>query len=130
MFNLNEIKPHMPVVCSEGGQFAVVDHLEGKDAIKLTRDRNGQHHYIPVSWVRSVDTQVHVDRPGDQAMKEWSTSPPPSIQSPRGSDEGTRERMDASAENPLGAERVRSQQEGMSHPERDPQRAERLRTKN
>jgi hypothetical protein len=122
MFNLNEIKPHMPVLCSEGGQFAVVDHLEGKDAIKLTKDRNGEHHYIPLSWVRSVDTQVHVDRPGDQAMKEWSTSPPPS-QSPRGSDKGTREQMNASAENPLGAERVRSQQKATSQ-------SERLRTKN
>jgi hypothetical protein len=118
MFNIHEIKPHMPVVCSRGGQFAVVDHLEGKDAIKLTRDRSGQHRYIPMSWVRSVDTQVHIDRPGDQAMKEWSTSPPPSTRSPRGADEGTRERTDPSADDPLHAERVRSQQKGMSHPER------------
>lgn len=128
MFNANEIKPHMPVVCSRGGQFAVVDHVEGSDAIKLTKDQNGQHHYIPMSWVRSVDTEVHVDRPGDQAMREWSTTPP-DIRSPRGSKEGTRERMDAAAANPMGAERVRSQQDGMAHPELDPERAERLRTK-
>jgi hypothetical protein len=50
------IKPHMPVVCSENGQFATVDHIEG-------------------TWVTSVDDKVHVDRPGDQAMKEWTTSP-------------------------------------------------------
>jgi len=130
MINVNQIKPHMPVVCSEGGQFAVVDHVEGKDAIKLTKDGSGQHHYIPISWVQSVDAQVHVDRPGGQAMKEWSTTPPSRIDSPRGSEEGTRERANASASNPLGAERVRSQQEGMNHPERDPERAERLRTKN
>lgn len=69
------IKPHMPVVCSENGQFATVDHLEGRDEIKLTRDKNGQHHFIPLSWVSSVDDKVHVDRPGDQAMKEWKTAP-------------------------------------------------------
>jgi hypothetical protein len=69
------IKPHMPVVCSEDGQFAVVDHLEGTDEIKLAKDKNGQHHYIPLAWVSSVDDKVHVDRPGKQAMQEWTTAP-------------------------------------------------------
>ncbi len=71
----NLIKPHMPVVCSENGQFATVDHVEGTDMIKLTKDKSGQHHYIPLAWVTSVDDKVHVDRPGDQAMREWSTTP-------------------------------------------------------
>jgi hypothetical protein len=71
----NLIKPHMPVVCSEDGQFATVDHLEGTDMIKLAKDKSGQHHYIPLAWVTSVDDKVHVDRPGDQAMREWSTTP-------------------------------------------------------
>ncbi len=75
MINASQIKPNTPVVCSNNGQFAVVDHLEGKDLIKLNKDKNGQHHYIPLSWVTAVDDKVHVDRPGDQAMKEWSTSP-------------------------------------------------------
>ncbi len=69
------IKPHMPVVCSEDGQFAVVDHVEGLDLIKLAKDKTGQHHYIPLTWVTSVDDKVHVDRPGDQAMREWATTP-------------------------------------------------------
>jgi hypothetical protein len=68
------IKQHMPVVCSENGQFAVVDHLD-HDFIKLTKDKSGQHHYIPLEWVTSVDDKVHVDRPGDQAMREWTTTP-------------------------------------------------------
>lgn len=70
------IKPHMPVVCSEDEQFATVDHLEGGDAIKLTRDDSGEHHYIPLAWVTSVDDKVHIDRPGGQAMEEWSATPP------------------------------------------------------
>lgn len=72
-FNTEMIRDHMPVVCSEGGQFGTVDHMDG-DSIKLTRDNKGQHHWIPVNWVTSVDQQVHVDRPGKQAMKDWSTS--------------------------------------------------------
>lgn len=71
-----DIKPLMPVVCSEDGQFAVVDHLEGNRMIKLTRDASGKHHYIPVDWVTTVDDKVHVDRPGDQAMKDWFDEPP------------------------------------------------------
>ena len=71
MIQANEIKPHMPVICSKGGQFAVVDHTEGADSIKLARDEKGQHHLIPLSWVTKVDTAVHVDRPGDQAKREW-----------------------------------------------------------
>jgi hypothetical protein len=76
MIDLNKIKPHMPVVCSEDGQFATVDHLEGQNALKLSRDKQGQHHFIPLSWVTAVDDKVHVDRPGDQAMREWTTTPP------------------------------------------------------
>jgi hypothetical protein len=76
MVNSSEIKPGMPVVCSENGQFAVVDHLEGDTSIKLRRDQAGQHHYIPLSWVTEVDDKVHVDRPGKQAMQEWSSVPP------------------------------------------------------
>jgi hypothetical protein len=74
--NVDDIRPELPVVCSENGQFAVVDHVEGKDTIKLKKDKSGQHHYMPLSWVTFVDDKVHVDRPGDQAMRDWSTSPP------------------------------------------------------
>lgn len=73
MLNIQSIQPHMPVVCSEGGQFATVDHLEGSSSIKLARDTAGQHHYIPVSWVTRVDDKVHVDRPGAAAMQQWTT---------------------------------------------------------
>ncbi|WP_333873939.1 DUF2171 domain-containing protein [Methylobacter sp.] len=77
MINTNSIKPGMPVVCSEDGQFATVDHMEGENTIKLNKDKSGQHHYIPVSWVTSTDGgKVKVDRPGDQAMKQWKTTPP------------------------------------------------------
>ncbi len=74
MISGNQINPDAPVVCSKNGQFATVDHMEGSDTIKLKKDKNGQHHFIPLSWVTKVDDKVHIGRPGDQAMKEWSTS--------------------------------------------------------
>ena len=72
-FNADTVKPDMPVVCSNNGQFAVVDHLEGKDTIKLKKDGTGKHHFIPLKWVTRVDNKVHIDRPGQQAMTEWRT---------------------------------------------------------
>jgi len=77
MDTATQITEHMPVVCSEGGQFATVDHMDG-DYIKLTKkdSPDGQHHWIPMSWVTRVDEHVHVDRPGKQAMQEWLTSKP------------------------------------------------------
>lgn len=77
MIQTNQIQPDMAVVCSQGGQFATVDHMEGSNTIKLKKDQSGQHHYIPLNWVTSVeDGQVNVDRPGNQAMREWSDTPP------------------------------------------------------
>lgn len=77
MINIDQIKPDTPVVCSEDGQFATVDHMEATDTIKLKKDKTGQHHYIPLIWVTSTDDgKVKIDRPGDQAMEEWSTVSP------------------------------------------------------
>ena len=73
MINAQEIKPNMPVVCSNDGQFGIVDHMEGNDSIKLKKDEKGVHHFIPLSWVERVDEHVHIDRPGDEAMQQWSS---------------------------------------------------------
>ena len=76
MIDISDVKPGMPVVCSNGGQFAVIDHMDGESTVKLKKDDAGMHHFMPVSWVKVVkDGEIHVDRPGTQAMKEWWTSP-------------------------------------------------------
>jgi hypothetical protein len=112
MSDSQSIKPHMPVVCSKGVQFAVVDHLEGRDKIKLMKDATGQHHYIPTTWVTSVDNAVHIDRPGDRAKREWTTAPQSTAPTLRTGD----------VPDPTHTERVRSQQK--PDPERDPERAQ------
>jgi hypothetical protein len=81
MGKTNQIREHMPVVCSNGKQFGTVDRMDG-DAIKLTKDDQGQHHWIPSAWVTRVDAHVHIDRPGDQAMREWSSTAPHRDQMP------------------------------------------------
>jgi hypothetical protein len=74
MINSDEIKPDMPVLCSKNKQFATVDHMDNGQ-IKLKKDPSGHHHYIPLAWVQSVDQSVHIDRPGAQAMREWTSRP-------------------------------------------------------
>lgn len=71
-----QIQDHMPVVCSNGTQFATVDHLDGENSIKLTRDDEGNHHWIPISWVKDVTDVVTLDRPITQVQEEWADSAP------------------------------------------------------
>ena len=30
---------------------------------------------VSLKWVTKVDDKIHIDRPGDQAMREWSDKP-------------------------------------------------------
>jgi len=76
MVDISNIRPAMPVVGSEDSEFAVVDRLIGDEMIELNRDAQGLHHYIPLNWVTVVDDKVHVDRPGRDAMRQWSLTPP------------------------------------------------------
>jgi hypothetical protein len=79
MSDADQIKPKMPVVCSENGQFAVVDRIQGRDRIRLERDSSGQHHSLPTSWVTRVDDKVHIDRSAARAMQEWRMEDPDGI---------------------------------------------------
>src|SRR4051812_13161395 len=62
MADTSKIKEHMDVISSDRKTVGQVDHLEGTDKIKLTKQSSpdGQHHhFIPVSWVDHVDQHVH-----------------------------------------------------------------------
>jgi len=69
------IKADMAVVSSDGREIAVVDHVQGTDAITLAKDSHGRPHYIPLTWVSSVDDKVHIDRTSEEAVTKWSQTP-------------------------------------------------------
>jgi hypothetical protein len=79
----DQIKEHMPVLGSDTHEIGTVDHLDPGEMIKLTRDDEGNHHWIPMAWVTRVDEHVHLDRPGDHAKQEWSDTPPKALESPQ-----------------------------------------------
>ena len=61
-----------------GQHIGTVDHVEG-DMIKLTKNdsQDGLHHYIPLSWVETVDgNTVHLSKDAESVMRDWKTEDP------------------------------------------------------
>lgn len=69
------IKKHMEVVGSDGVRVGMVDHMEGPNEVKLTKDDDGGggHHFIPLAWVDHVDSSVHLKQSGAEARARWKT---------------------------------------------------------
>lgn len=67
-----DIRPHMAVISSCGCTVGKVDHLEG-GAIKLTKadSPDGQHHFVPASWVDHVDNHVHLTKTAAETKAGW-----------------------------------------------------------
>jgi hypothetical protein len=70
------IKEHMEVVGSDGVHVGTVDHMEGANEVKLTKDdaeAGGEHHFIPLAWVDRVDGKVRLKQSGAEAKARWKT---------------------------------------------------------
>ena len=75
MFEPVHIQEHMDVISSDFKVVGKVDHLEGADAIKLTKTSSPtgeSHHFIPMSWVDRVDQHVHLNKTGAEVLAHWS----------------------------------------------------------
>lgn len=75
--NTENIREHMKVVGSDGEHVGTVDKVDGS-GIKLAKNdpqAAGQHHWVPQEWIESVDDEVRLSKPAQQARSEWSDSP-------------------------------------------------------
>jgi hypothetical protein len=73
-----DIKEHMDVISSDRKTVGKVDHMEGTDLIKLTKQSSpdGQHHhFIPLAWVDHVDQHVHLNKTGADVTRQWQQNP-------------------------------------------------------
>ena len=71
--SLRSVTEQMEVVGSDGTHVGKVDHVRG-DRILLTksdRDAGGHHHSIPSSWIKTVDTKVHLAKTAAEAQQAW-----------------------------------------------------------
>ena len=91
------IREHMEVIASCGKHVGVVDHVEGS-SVKLTKSEiaggfavdwqpdaegstvkvteskptaPGEHHFIPLDWIESVDQQVHLNKNSEDVFRDW-----------------------------------------------------------
>ncbi len=70
--NINDIKKHEDVIASCGTKVGTVDHLEGENQLKLTRDESGQHHLIPTGWIGEVkEDQVILNKNSEEVKDQW-----------------------------------------------------------
>ena len=70
--NIQDIKKHAEVVDSSGTKVGTVDHLEGENQLKLTRDENDQHHIIPVAWVGEIkEDKVILIKNAEEVKAQW-----------------------------------------------------------
>ena len=70
------IKEKMEVLGKDGVHVGTVDHIEGADEVKLTKDdpdAGGEHHFIPLAWVEHVEIKVHLRQSGAEAKARWKT---------------------------------------------------------
>jgi hypothetical protein len=71
MIEAAQIREHMEVVGSDNHRLGKVDHVLGQE-IQLTKSMAiGPHHFIPLTWVSSVDDKVHLALTTDEAKKGW-----------------------------------------------------------
>src|ERR1700748_2750157 len=74
MPDISKIREHMDVISSDRKTVGKVDHLDGSDKIKLTKQSSpdGQHHhFIPVDWIDHIDQHVHLNKAGSDVTSHW-----------------------------------------------------------
>ncbi|BDG74473.1 DUF2171 domain-containing protein [Roseomonas fluvialis] len=66
----DQIREHMTVVASDGEHVGIVDGLEG-DQIKLTRNEEGMHRFLPLVCVAEVEgDEVRLSISGAEAQRQ------------------------------------------------------------
>ncbi|MBO3758650.1 DUF2171 domain-containing protein [Ciceribacter sp. L1K22] len=75
MISADQIREHMEVRALDGAHVGTVDHLEGSNRIKLTRNDSpdGKHHLIPLDWIDHIDEHVHLSKNLDEVRNEWTS---------------------------------------------------------
>jgi hypothetical protein len=77
MLSTHRIREHMEVIGADGTHVGVVDRMDGKDRIKLTKSdllAAGSHHYVPVDWVDHIDKHVHLNKDSSELLSYWKAA--------------------------------------------------------
>lgn len=73
----DQIREHMTIVASDGEHVGIVDGLEG-DRIKLTRNEEGLHRFLPLICVADIEgDEVRLSISGVEAQRQAAQSETP-----------------------------------------------------
>ena len=67
------IRDDMDIIGSDGAHVGTVDHLDGA-RIKLKKndfDAGGQHHFIPLDWIKSIADEITLSITADEVEARW-----------------------------------------------------------
>jgi hypothetical protein len=70
------LSENMEVLGADGQHVGVIDHIEGA-SIELKKDdpaAHGEHHWIPLEWVASVDTAARLKLSSTDAWSQWTAA--------------------------------------------------------
>ena len=68
------VKPQMEVVTADNQTIGRVDHEEGQDRIKLTRNEAGEHRFINWDWVDRVeDGKLRLNLSRLKLQEQWKS---------------------------------------------------------
>jgi hypothetical protein len=74
MINASEIRERMEVIGSDGQPVGTVDKVEG-NRIKLTKSdpaAQGQHHYLPLDAIGSIEgNAIRLRQTSQEAKRQW-----------------------------------------------------------
>jgi hypothetical protein len=70
---VGQVREQMEVVGSDGSHVGTVDGTSGDSIVLTKNDPNagGVHHFIPCSWVETVDDKVRLNLSAEDAMNRW-----------------------------------------------------------
>jgi hypothetical protein len=75
--NASGVREQMQVFASDGQRVGIVVGVEDR-SIKLARnspEAGGEHHYIPLAWVETVQKAVYLSRPSEEVRDLWQLTP-------------------------------------------------------
>jgi hypothetical protein len=78
MTKILDLREHMEVLGSDGKHVGTVDHAEGPDRVKLTKDDSptGQHRYLSWDWVDRVEGDtVYLNMTSTALADAWRKNP-------------------------------------------------------
>lgn len=77
--DMSQLTRHAEVLSSDHKHVGKVDHVQGTDELKLTKNDDSAdnlHHVIPLEWIESIQgNQVILNKTASETKQQWKLAP-------------------------------------------------------